>query len=124
MRKTKKKNLAQTNPKVLEFIDIIRQFLGSIRDLQNRSRALSGDNPSPSSKNASSSAHCSTSFGPFYGRQMCVYVLRLQNILTEQKARFFIFKYKDVFNVLNSDGSNCLLKWTLLKIGKYCRISV
>uniref|UniRef100_A0A914L7D5 F-box domain-containing protein n=1 Tax=Meloidogyne incognita TaxID=6306 RepID=A0A914L7D5_MELIC len=88
-----------------ERLDIVEEFLanneenkkeesssnqskGSIRDLQNRSRALSGDNPSPSSKNANSSAHCSTSFGPFYGRQMCVYVLRLQNILTEQKARW------------------------------------
>uniref|UniRef100_A0A915MSD0 F-box domain-containing protein n=1 Tax=Meloidogyne javanica TaxID=6303 RepID=A0A915MSD0_MELJA len=88
-----------------ERLDIVEEFLanneeskkeesssnqskGSIRDLQNRSRALSGDNPSPSSKNANSSAHCSTSFGAFYGRQMCVYVLRLQNILTEQKARW------------------------------------
>uniref|UniRef100_A0A1I8AZK6 Uncharacterized protein n=1 Tax=Meloidogyne hapla TaxID=6305 RepID=A0A1I8AZK6_MELHA len=62
-------------------------ILGSIRDLQNRSRALSGDSIQSSSKNTNYPAHCSTSFGPFYGRQMCVYVLRLQNILTEQKAR-------------------------------------
>lgn len=40
---------------------------------------------------------CSTSFGPLYGRQMCVYVLRLENILTEQKARFTLKRKLKIF---------------------------
>jgi hypothetical protein len=41
----------------------------------------------------------SSSFGPLYGRQMCVFVLRLDKVLLEQKVRFALEKIFNSFKL-------------------------
>lgn len=71
---------------------------GSIRDLRNRRQGQevyvgeSGDNMEEGSSGTASERQAnpplliSGAFGPFYGRQMCVFVLRLGNVVTERRV--------------------------------------